>query len=261
MRSVRLPRLAAVLGLAVLVANASPSIAQEEEPKPCHEFVETTDEDGNTVIEEQLVFEELPQWIKAPEQRIGNLGATDAGSYPTWSGDEPTQSVEEGAGGISFQSRAGNPVNGFQHRGETAGHFVGTFTGCINTIAADIYVLSPLAPASGNVVTRFVLKIDGVDVHATATDPGPDINAPSEGDTGMLYRLRFAFTGIYNAMSSFPADFAPLEGEHTIELNMFSQYVDDAQGGYVYDTTEAPSALTFNMENLTAHYTKIEPTY
>jgi hypothetical protein len=227
--------------------TTAPAAAQVVETEPCK------DEEGN------LVFDEVVQWIKAPEQKLGNLGATDFGEFPTWSGEAPTQSVEEGAGGGSLQSRVGNPVTAFEYQKETSGYFQGTFTGCINQISWDLYLLSPAPPAGGGVVSRLQMYIDGTLVHLTAGDPGPDINAPAEGDTGLLYKLQFAFTGLYQAMNSSPGDFAPLDGEHTIELTMFSQYLDDAQGMYVYDTTEAPSRLTFNKTAGLGSYTKLEP--
>lgn len=235
----------------VAALTVSPAAAQEAERLPCH------DEEGN------LVFSELVQWIKAPENRFGNFGAVseatgeDFGDYPTWSGEAPTESVEDGAGGASIQQRAGNPL-GNEFNREAAGHFEGAFEGCIDAIAWDQYLLSPVPPAGGGVTTIIRLVIDGQTVYVPATNMAPDINAPPEGDTGLLYRMQFVFTGLYQLMKSSPADFQPLEGEHTIEATMFSQFVNDAQGMYVYDTTEVPSRLTFNKSTGLGAYTKIE---
>lgn len=105
-------------------------------------------------------------------------------------------------------------------------------------------------------VTRLRLVIDGNEVYRTADDPGPAISAPEAG-TG-LYKMRFAFVGLHEAMSF--GGFQPLEGEHSIELSLFSQFVNDAQGAYVYDATEFPSDLTFNKATLTG-YTQLDVTF
>jgi hypothetical protein len=246
----RLLRLTVSLGVMAAI-TAAPAAAQVVETEPCK------DEEGN------LVFTELVQWIKAPENRFGNFGAVseatgeDFGDYPTWSGEAPTESVEDGAGGASIQQRAGNAV-GNEFNREAAGHFEGAFEGCLNAIAWDQYLLSPVPPTGGAVTTIIRLVIDGQTVYVPATNMAPAINAPSEGDTGLLYRMQFVFTGLYQLMNSSPSDFAPLEGEHTIEATMFSQFVNDAQGAYVYDTTEVPSRLTFNKATGLGAYTKIE---
>ena len=244
MRISRLLRLTVSLGVMAAITTA-PAAAQVVETEPCK------DEEGN------LVFDEVVQWIKTPEQKLGNLGATDFGEFPTWSGEAPTESVEDGAGGGSIQHRAGNPL-GNEFNREAAGHFEGTFAGCLNAIAWDQYLLSPVPPTGGAVTTIIRLVIDGQTVYVPATNMAPAINAPSEGDTGVLYRMQFVFTGLYQLMNSSPSDFAPLEGEHTIEATMFSQFVNDAQGAYVYDTTEVPSRLTFNKATGLGAYTKIE---
>jgi hypothetical protein len=238
-RRVRLPL---ALGLVVLLPAA---LAVADEHEPC------TDEEG------ELVFDEVTQWVKAPDTKLGNLGATDLGDYPTWSDEEPTASVFDGAGGGSLQHRFGN-VTGMTYEREVAGHFEGTFTGCIDLIAWDLYLLSPLPPVQGTVTTIAQLVIDGNPIYVNPGDPAPGFNAPGEGDTGMLYRMQFAFTGVYDVMSRFPAGFEPLEEEHTIELTLYSQFINDAQGFYVYDTTEAPSHLTFNKAEGLGNYTLLE---
>jgi hypothetical protein len=242
-------RIALALGLLGALAIAPAAAEEGEEPEPCH------DEDGN------LVFEEVEQWIKAPEGRLGNLGGVsettgqDLGDYPTWSDEEPADSVTDGAGGGTFQQRAGNPI-GDEFNREAAGHFVGTFDGCINNIAWDLYLLSPLPPIGGTVTTIMRVLVDGTFVFQNAPNEAPEVQAPEAG-TG-LYRMRFAFTGLYDLMSSFPQGFEPLEETHTIEITLFSQFINDAQGFYVYDTTEAPSQLTFNKTEDLGQYTLIQ---
>lgn len=199
------------------------------------------------------VFTETPQWVKAPAKKLGNLGAAGTGdAYPTWNGEAPAQSVTAGAGGGSLQGRAGNPLgNTYDPAG--AGHFEGTFAGCIDNMTWDLYMLSPLPPAAGNVVTIAQLHIDGTPVFVNPGDPAPEVTIVEEGDTGALYRLKFSFTDIYTLMSSYPSDFAALDGEHTLSLTVYTQYVNEPQGAYVYDTTEAPTSVTFNKADVTGY--------
>ena len=198
------------------------------------------------------VFTETPQWVKAPAKKLGNLGAAGTGdAYPTWNGEAPTQSVTAGAGGGSIQSRAGNP-QGQSYDPAGAGHFEGTFTGCINNMTWDLYMLSPL-PATDTVVTIAELRIDGTPVFVNPGDPAPEFNVVKEGDTGALYRMKFSFTDIYTLMSTYPGDFAALDGEHTLSLTLYTQYVNEAQGAYVYDTTEAPTSVTFNKADVAGY--------
>ena len=165
-------RLPVALGLAVLLPAA---LAVAEEQEPC------TDEEG------ELVFEEVTQWVKAPENRLGNLGATDFGEFPTWSDEEPTASVFDGAGGGSLQQRAGNPI-GDEFNREAAGHFEGTFTGPIDNMAVELYGFWPvLYPVDLDHTVRIALDWDGFRVASVGEAPVP-VEWVAEGgvDLGVL---------------------------------------------------------------------------
>lgn len=233
-------RLAMALTLA-LTLLAIPASAED----PC------LDGDGNLELTEEV------NWIKAPDHKLGNLAGTGAVDYPTWSDEEPATSVTGGAGGGTLQARAGNPL-GTEYNPEGSGHFEGTFSGCLDTIAIDLYFLNPAqAAVGGEIVTKSQLFIDGTPVFIDSSDPAHEFNVEADGDTGALYKLRFAYTGIHKEMSTWPQDFEPLDSEHTITLTLFSQYVNpEQQAFYVYDTTEAPSSLSFNTYELD-DYTQI----
>jgi hypothetical protein len=243
MRTFRIARIGLALGILASLA-VGPTAARGAEP--------CKDDLGN------LVFNEVQQWVKAPSTKLGNLGGFDQGDYPTWNGTAPTQSVQAGAGGGSIATRAPLNATGSEYDPRGSGHFEGKFTGCIDKIAWDMFLLSPIPPLAGGITTELKLIIDGTQTWLTPGDPGPSINTTSEGTTGALYRLRFVFTGIYNAMNLDPQSYAPLEGEHTIQLTLFPQFVNDPQGAYVYDTTEAPSSLTFNKKTGLSAYTKLD---
>ena len=245
MRKISWLRYALALGV-VASLTAVPAAAQEAEAVPC------TDETGAPA------FNELQQWISAPAHKVGNLAAFGAAeAYPSWDGSAPTQSFEQGGGGATFSYRFPfNPL-GSEYDPRGSGHFEGTFEGCIDKLFVDLYVGSPLPPAGGNIVTDLRLVIDGTQVYQTPGDPGPDINAPAEGN---FYRMRFGFTNIHTLMSGSPADFKPLDGPHTLSMTIFSQYVNDASFSYLYDATDAPSHLTFNKKTGLTPYTKLDVT-
>lgn len=234
------------LAFGVMASLAGPAGAQAVETAPC------TDENG------ALVFNELPQWVSAPARKVGNLGALGTGdAYPSWDGTAPTQSFQQGGGGASASYRLPFNATGSEYDPRGSGHFEGTFNGCIDNLFIDLYVGSPLPPAGGNIVTDLRLLIDGTQVYQTPGDPGPEINAPSEGG---FYRMRFGFTNIHTLMSGTAADFKPLDGEHTLSLTLFSQYINDASFSYLYDATDAPSQLTFNKTTGLTPYTKLDVT-
>jgi hypothetical protein len=240
------PLVRVALSLSVLASLFVGTLAGAAEP--------CTDASG------KLVFNELKQYIKAPEHKLGNLGATDFGDFPTWNGIPPSQSIQGGAGGGSFAARYPFNPSGTEYDPKGSARFEGAFTGCIDTIAWDLYLLSPLTPEgvppSGDwVQARVNLVIDGTHTYRAPIPDGPMIHASSEGPG--LYHLRFVFRGLHAAMKARAAQYAPLEAGHTIELAIFPQSIGEAQGAFVFDTTEAPSNLTFNKTDLSL-YSKID---
>jgi len=211
-----------------------------------------TDENG------VLVFDELQQYVSAPARKVGNLGAMGQGdTFPTWDGTAPTEAMP-GGGGVTITHRAPFNAQGSEYDTRGSAHVEGGFTGCLNNIAFDMIIGSPVPPNGGTIVTDARLVIDGTQVYQTPGDPGADVNAPAHGSSGAMWKMRFAFTNIFALMSSSPADFQPLEGPHTIALTFFSQFVDDATYTFLYDSTDAPSSLLFNRKASLSQYSKID---
>lgn len=214
-----------------------------------------TDENG------VLKFDELQQHVSAPARKIGNLAAMGLGqgdTFPTWDGTAPTQSFQQGGGGVTVTHRMPfNPL-GSEYDPRGSAYMEGGFNGCLNNIAFDLIIGSPVPPNGGTIVTDLRLSIDGTQVYQTPADPGPSINAPAHGSSGAMWKMRFAFTNIHALMASSPADYQPLEGPHTIALTFFSQYVDDASYSFLYDATDAPSSLLFNRKASLSQYSKID---
>ena len=213
-----------------------------------------TDENG------VLKFDELQQYVSAPERKIGNLGAMGQGDkFPSWDGTAPTEAMPAG-GGVTISHRAPFNASGTEYDQRGSAYVSGGFTGCLNNIAFDMIIGSPVPPNGGDIVTDLRLVVDGTQVYQTPGDPGPSVRAPAHGSSGAMWKMRFAFTNLFALMSSSPADFAPLEGPHTIELTFFSQYVDDASYTFLYDSTDAPSGLLFNRKASLSQYTKLDVT-
>lgn len=216
-----------------------------------------TDENG------VLVFDELQQYVSAPARKIGNLAAMGLGqgdTFPTWDGTAPTESMQAGGGGVTVMHRLPFNATGAEYDTRGSAYVEGGFTGCLNNIALDMIIGSPVPPNGGTIVTDLRLSIDGTQVYQTPGDPGPSLNAPAHGTSGAMWKMRFAFTNLFALMSSSPADFQPLEGPHTLQLTFFSQFVDDASYSFLYDSTDAPSGLMFNRKASLSQYSKIDVT-
>src|SRR5688572_21868042 len=154
-----------------------------------------TDENG------VLVFDELQQYVAAPERKIGNLGAMGQGdAYPTWDGTAPTTTIQDGGGGVSFTHREPFNVQGTEFDPRGSAHIEGSFDGCLNNIALEMILGSAVPPAGGTTATMMKLSIDGTQVYQSAF-PGPEVNAPAHGSSGAMWKLKFAFIKVHDLMS------------------------------------------------------------
>jgi hypothetical protein len=223
------PLRAVLAASATLALLAGPATASAEDP--------CTDPDtGELVLEEQQVY------LRQAETKVGNLGATEATGFPSWSEEAPSQSVTGGAGGgylTPYTMNAG--------REETDFTFVGDFSGCLDTMLIELYAFLPTSRTgtSGELNESdfwgyMELYIDGVAMLwgpelQTKTVPNP------EGDA--TYRIRFAITDIHTAMG-----FEGMEpdGDHELKVRISPRYANTSHALFVYDTTDVPAGVLFN---------------
>lgn len=194
-------------------------------------------------ITPELVLVEQETFIKEADTKVGNLAALDVHDFPTWSTEAPTTSVQGGAGGGYLATAPARLANGDKDPTGSA-TFAGIFEGCLDTIAVELYLISPESNAFGALTIRPNLVIDGIPVYEHFDGGGIDVATQVNEGGDATHVMRFAFTGIHEALSDGVT--APQNGTHEVQLTVASQFADLGHVVYVYDTTEVPSGLHFN---------------
>lgn len=72
-----------------------------------------------------------------------------------------------------------------------------------------------------------------------------------------LARLEFVFRNVYGALETLGLNGA--ERQHTVRLAMAPWFLADDNGAFLYDATEVPASIIFNLEpNKMGSYTKFD---
>jgi hypothetical protein len=181
-------------------------------------------------------------WFHDSGTKVGNLTATGQTAMPTWNTTKPAASATSGAGGGYFLNSVTEIAAG--EFGEESGPtFTGTFTGDIDNLALDLYVLDPQRTALGETGSiRSRLEIDGQAVYTDAEALAANATA-----AGNLRHLRLAYTDLYDAMQGSGVTVGPAQ-QHTVKLSTLVFYFGDEEAIF-YDAAEAPSGLIFNLED------------
>jgi hypothetical protein len=218
-----------VLLLPALVATTAG--ADEEDFGPC------TDEEG------ELVFEPHRSWITQEGTKAGNLAATEAQEFPTWHDEEPTASVQEGAGSGYLGTRFSDFLVTEQDPITTL-TLEGVHSGCLDVIAVELYLIDP---GDGVFASRHTIRpnltINDVPVYAHLDSAGIEAQVDDNPHGDLTVRARFAFTDIHSVLVREGVD---PEGEHEIHINVTPQFANSGNVIYVYDAAEVPSNLHFN---------------
>ncbi|MGH2693146.1 MAG: hypothetical protein ACRDHM_11725 [Actinomycetota bacterium] len=190
-------------------------------------------------------------WFHQAETKLGNVGATGETSFPSWNTTKPATSVSGGAGGGYLGHWAGDFAVE-EYLAETTATFEGTFTGNLDNAAVTLYLFAPAYNASGatEYAMRTQLVVDGVQLYTSDFVNGDAVNI-SSGGTGVL-KVDFVFVGLFGLLG-------PAPGDHQIRLSVTPYFPGD-EAMYVYDTSEVPSGIAFNLEpsGLTS-YTQLQP--
>ena len=197
-------------------------------------------------------------WIHQAATKFGNApayGIPNGGTeYPSWNTTAPTESVQAGAGG-GYLSLAAYSQNTDYTDPKGAVTFRGSFTGNLDNIAAKLFLFSPARQADATQAVSMRLTIDGTVIYQTAD--AADRTPLSPGGDAVL-QTTFAFIDLYKAMGD-----AGLElGEavtHSIELTIGNWFTVNDNALYVYDTTEVPAGLIFNLDSGLGAYAKFTP--
>lgn len=186
-------------------------------------------------------------WFHQGDTKLGNLAGFGQGSFPSWNTTKPTTSAMGGAGG-------GYVTNSILHQGVGAQDprgsavFQGTYTGTLDNLAVDLYAF--VAPIFSNEL-NLALTIDGEAIYAAGVEV-----TQQAGDNNNV-KLKFAFTNVYKTLESFEL---PNEATtvHTIQLAVNGVYIINDPAVFVYDASEVPSGIIFNLDTGLNAYTKID---
>jgi hypothetical protein len=236
-RSVRsMPaRLTVALGLAAGAALAAPAGAETS----CFTLVT----DGPQYCEQQV-------WFTPAETKAGNLGATGATGFPSWSTEAPKQSVAQGAGGgygtvgVTRQQQGTSDPS-------TGALFQGTFTGDLNNLAVTMYLFAPGRQEEAgypNYYAGIDVVVDGKTVFQTDAD-----GIPLTSGGRAVQKIDFAVDGLQKAIDKAGVATGP-DVKHDVELYLTSYSLVTSTALIVYGTTEAPSSMTFNVSDLTGRF-------
>ena len=186
-------------------------------------------------------------WIHQAATKAGNLaasGAPNAGDFPSWDTTQPTVSVQSGAG-AGYLSLAAFSQNVNRYDGRAATTFRGSFTGHLDNMALTLYLFSPARQIDPTQAVSLRLTIDGV----TAYQTGAEADRPPLSPAGdAVLQTQFAFDNIHKKMEALGITGAP-DTEHTIELVISQWFTVNDNAIYVYDTSEVPAGIVFNLES------------
>lgn len=216
--------------LSALVATAAVAMAPattEDEPavdEDCRlvDIADTPDDpaDDITLCEQQL-------FVRAGDAPLSNAASA------VFSTQAPSAVPVGGAGlggSVTDIVVQGEPEHGLEVNG--------TFTGAVDTIDVEVYLLMPAGTAFGSHGTTPVVELDGFDVAGELIDttvaPGPNNTAVAT----------FRIDGLLDlwGLLGFSYDQSV---EHTLRLNLSPFYVGD-DGAYLYDGTDVPSNVVLN---------------
>jgi hypothetical protein len=118
--------------------------------------------------------------------------------------------------------------------------FVGTHTGPIDDLAVEMYLFAPGRQTETTYAGSGDLLIDG---ELVATFDQLDLPLRSGGSAVLVTEV--GFRDILRVMALRGLDLSP-DAEHTVELRLGTFPLATTASVFVYDTTEAPSGMTFN---------------
>ena len=168
-----------------------------------------------------------------------------AGNSATWDRTAPTQSVTTGAGCGTIDSPFMQTTNPNLYDASWAG----TFTGNLDTLNVELHSIY-VGPgrASGKVVASVRLFVDGEPLFEELGREVVFTAVRSSSGASEMIKFSIANIGFLSETEN---------AEHTVSLLMHGgatqnrgPTVTDTLNGWVWDTTEVPSGITFNPETL-----------
>jgi hypothetical protein len=180
-------------------------------------------------------------WYHSGAVKLGN-SAAQTGQFPTFDTTKPAGSVATGNGGGYLATSA-------LHQGGSAfdpagtATFDGKYTGDFDNLAVTAYLFNShdSEDAQGIFAINARILVDGQNIAETG---GSQVKKSSGGNA--VKRIDFAFVDLYTALEQ-----AGLTGpgkEHQIRFQVMGTGLATEAALFVYDTTEVPSGMIFNIE-------------
>ena len=174
-----------------------------------------------------------------------------------WDTTAPTQSVEQGAGcGVVDPGLLINEEENTGFNFDTP--FAGEATGNLSNMTVELWLLghTNYSPVNGTLNVAVSLNVDG---EALLTDAEVADIPLQTSSTGASHKLEFTIQGLGqatevedesgNVIDVVTSGYATEDGDGTtvreVELLVSTWYIDEV-AGFVWDTTEVPSGITFN---------------
>ena len=201
-------------------------------------------------------------WFEASgDARVANLGGLartlgeDDPALPGWAPDPPGSSAADGAGAVYTAHASGAPAPGV-----ATARFEGTFTGNLDVLALDFYMVtsheydeylpgsvqaaracSTVARCEGTYPVVLALEIDGhrIDLGEVESFLYP----PSTSGNVVALRFRVAVTGLFDGIDD-PA------AVHDVAIEVLPH---ESETTLLFDAAEWPSKVLFNPVDTTSY--------
>ena len=178
--------------------------------------------------------------------KLANANQAQAGTLPSWNTTAPAQSVQQGAGcGWADPSALRSPQAG---NSANDGAWRGTFTGNLETLTVRLHSISAGPGRTGAAQTfNVTLFVDGESMFGIASDGRAAraavtlVPVVSSTQASSLYEF---------SIKDLPFKLEDADGTTTRQIILNVAAASEPLMGWVYDTTEVPSGMTFNPATL-----------
>lgn len=250
----------AVGALALSLIGAAPA------PRPCRVIVPGDAETATPptrACELRTYLRARGTWGRGRLGNVGTAASTETSpTTPSWDPRPPEESLGPWSGAASLSAPALDvpaAVGGPRGRDAAGATFAGTFTGNLDTLAADLYLTAPghqegavASVAAGDqlmhdahtIPASITLAVDGTEYtwdHAEIV-----LYDPPHAPVGTFIG-RFAVTGLHDGRDRPRAT-------HSLRLTVVTQRAAQDEVVVLYDATEVPSGIHFNRADVAGYH-------
>lgn len=227
---------AAAVAVAATGAVAAPALAAETACWDQYAFMDFNSPPAPT----GKSFCPSQAWFHKSDSRIANQAAT----LPSWDATKPAAAFQS-AGAFYFSLR---PVDIFASSPKTRPTFTGTYTGKLENLALTVYESSPVYVALGGVPPVYTsLTIDGKLAFENSAAADPEIKPAGEKVDDKVTAARWVYTGLDERLTKNKKPNTETT-VHTITISFANKYYGDGNFAMLFDGTEYPSGLKFNVK-------------